>query len=190
MQILTGGRALLVLAASVLTLAGSAQLVLGSLLAPSSAAAPLGRSVAAADGVVAQVRQTRWIGHDHNHETGTGPGYQMPLSMMPGMPADGHLRLAVSVTVTNTGTVGRAVDPVDEFILRNAHTDEGWRPRADTFDGLARLGSRSAADGVLFFDVPSQAAESGQLYVHWKHAGWSARLAVRPGQDTGSHSHP
>lgn len=185
-----GGRGLLVLAASVLTLAGGAQLVLDSWPAPGSAATPSRLSAVADDGVVAQVRQARWIGHDHNHETGTGLGYQMPLSMMPGMPADGHLRLAVSVTVTNTGTAGRAVDPAAEFTLRNTSTDESWRPRADTFDGLARLGSLSAADGVLFFDVPQEDTESGQLYVHWNHSDWSARLAVRAGQDTGTHSHP
>jgi len=189
-QTLTAGRGLLVLAASVLALAGAAQVVLGWLPAPGSAAAPPQRSAAAADGVAALVRQARWIAHDHNDETGTGPGYQMPLSMMPGMPADGHVRLAVSLTVANTGTVGRAVDPAVEFTLRNASTGESWPSRADTFDGLARLGSRSAADGVLFFDLPKEEAEPGQLYVHWKHAGWSTRLEVRPGQDTGTHSHP
>jgi hypothetical protein len=188
-RILTGGRGLLVLAASVLALAGAAQLVLGWLPAKGSAAAPPQAATVAADGVAAQVRVTRWIAHDHNDETGTGPGYQMPLAMMPGMPADGDVRLAVSVTVTNTGTAGRAVDPAAEFTLRNASTKESWRPRADTFDGLARLGSLSAADGVLFFDLPQAKADSGQLYVSWKHAGESARLAVQPGQNTGTHSH-
>lgn len=178
------------LAALVLAVAGVAQLILGWMPARGLASALPQRSAVATDGVAAQVRQARWIAHDHNDESGTGPGYQMPLSMMPGMPADGDVRLAVSVTVTNTGTVGRAVDPAAEFTLRNASTDESWPPRADTFDGLARLGSRSAADGVLFFDLPQEEADSSQLYVHWKHADWSARLTVQPDQDAGSHSHP
>jgi hypothetical protein len=188
-RILTGGRGLLVLAASVLALAGIAQLMLGWLPALGSAAPPPQPAAVAADGVATRVVQARWIAHDHNADTGTGPGYQMPLSMMPGMPADGQARLALSVTVTNTASGGRPVDPEDEFILRDAASDESWRPAADTFDGLSRLGSLNAADGVIFFDLPEEKQGEGQLYLDWKHAGRSVRLAVRPGQDTGTHSH-
>jgi hypothetical protein len=188
-RILTGGRGLLVLGATVLALAGSTQLILGWLPAFGSAAPPVQAAAVAGDGVAARVVESRWVGHDHNAETGTGPGYQMPLSMMPGMPADGQVRLAVSVTVTNTGTTGRRMDPDKEFTLSDAASDEAWRPVADTFDGLSRLGSLSAADGVVFFDVPEQKQTDGQFYVGWKHAGQSVRLAVRPGQDAGTHSH-
>lgn len=189
MRILTGGRGLLVLAASVLALAGFAQLTIGWLPALGSAQPVAGPSAVAADGVAARVVETRWVAHDHNAETGTGPGYQMPLSMMPGMPAEGQARLAVSITVTNTGSAGRPVNPNEELTLRDAAGDESWRPVADTFDGLSRLGSLSAADGVVFFDVPESKQAGEQFYVGWKHAGQSVRLAVRPGQDAGTHSH-
>jgi hypothetical protein len=188
-RIFTGGRGLLVLGASTLAVAGLTQLMLGWLLALGSAAPPPQPSAVAADGVRARVVEARWIAHDHNAETGTGPGYQMPLSMMPGMPADGQTRLAVSVTVANTAVSGRPMNPEDEFTLRDAASEESWRPAADTFDGLSRLGSRNAADGVIFFDLPEEKQAEGQLYVDWKHAGRSVRLALRPGQDGGTHSH-
>jgi hypothetical protein len=188
-RIMTGGRGLLVLAASVLAMAGIAQLLIGWLPALGSAAQPPQPSAVAADGVAARVVQARWIAHDHNAATGSGPGYQMPLSMMPGMPADGQIRLALSVTVTNTATGGRPISPEDEFTLRDAGSGESWRPATDTFDGMSRLGPLSAADGVIFFDLPEEKQGEGQLYVDWKHSKRSVRLAVRPGQDAGTHSH-
>jgi hypothetical protein len=183
------GRGLLVTGAAVLAVAGLGQLVLGWLPALGSTDAQPGPRAVAADGVATEVRDSRWIAHDHNAETGTGPGYQMPLSMMPGMPEDGQVRLAVSVTVSNTAPAGRPVEPAGEFTLRDGATGESWRPAADTFDGLSRLGPRSAADGVLFFDVPEADQVQRQLYVDWKHEGQRMRLTVGPGQDAATHSH-
>jgi hypothetical protein len=181
---------LLVVGASVLALAGLGQLVLGWLPIGKPAAASPEPVAVAADGVAANVREARWIAHDHNAETGTGPGYQMPLSMMPGMPADGQTRFAISVTVTNTEGAGRAIDPAGEFTLRDAATEESWQPSADTFDGLSRLAAGNAADGVLFFDVPESDQGQRRFFVDWKHARERMRLAVQSGQDSAPHSHP
>ncbi len=181
---------LLVTGASVLALAGLGQLVPGWLPAGEPATAQLRSVAVAADGVAANVREARWIAHDHNAETGTGPGYQMPLSMMPGMPGDGQTRFAISVTVTNTEAVGRVVDPAGEFTLRDAATGESWQPSADTFDGLSRLPAANAADGVLFFDVPGQDQSGRRFYIDWKHGRERVRLAVQPGQGEATHSHP
>jgi Domain of unknown function (DUF4352) len=184
------GYRLLVTGASVLALAGLGQFMLDWLPAGKPAAARLEPVAVASDGVAANVREARWIAHDHNAEPGTGPGYQMPLSMMPGMPEDGQTRFAVSVTVTNTERVGRPVDPVREFTLRDAATGESWQPSADTFDGLSRLAAGNAADGVLFFDVPEPDLGQRRFYVDWKHGRERVRLAVQPSQDTATHSHP
>jgi hypothetical protein len=184
------GHGVLVTAASVLALAGLGQFVLGWVPAGKPAAAQPQAVAVAADGIAANVREVRWIAHDHNAETGTGPGYQMPLSMMPGMPEDGQTRLAISVTVTNTEGGGRAVDPAGEFTLADAATGESWQPSADTFDGLSRLPAGNAADGVLFFDVPEPGQGERRFYIDWKHGRERVRLAVQPGQGTATHSHP
>lgn len=181
---------LLVLAASMVTLAGLGQLTLGWMPALSSVAEPVRPWAAASDGVAANVREAQWVEMDHEEMTG-GPGYQMPLSMMPGMPADGQARLAVSVTVTNTTEVGRPVDPAQEFVLRNTSGDDSWHPVSDTFAGLSRLGPGSASDGVLFFDLPVPDNDKGQLYVAWEHGDDSVRLSVEPGSgENVTHSHP
>lgn len=179
---------LLVTGASVLALAGLGQLAFGWFPGFGSGAGPPQPQAAAADGVAAGVREVQWIAHDHDAPSGTGPGYQMPLSMMPGMVPDGQARLAVSLTVANTADIGRPVDPAAEFVLRDEIGDGKWQPAADTFAGLSRLAPGSAADGVLYFDLPPP-TDAGQLYVDWEHAGRSLRLAIRPGQDGSTHSH-
>jgi hypothetical protein len=187
---ISAGDRLLVLGASVLAVAGLGQFVLGWGQGLKPATAHPEALVVAADGVAANVRGARWIAHDHNADTGTGPGYQMPLSMMPGMPADGQTRLAISVTVTNTEGAGRPIDPAGEFTLADAATGERWQPSADTFDGLSRLPAGNAADGVVFFDVPGSDLGQRRFYIDWKHGRERAQLAVQPGQDSAPHSHP
>ena len=63
----------------------------------------------------------------------------MPLSMMPGMPADGQVRLAVSLSLTNSSSALRALDPATEFVLRDERSGEQWQQVADSFGGLPRL---------------------------------------------------
>lgn len=180
---------LLVAAAVVLALAGFGQLALGWMPALGSGPPPE-LQAAAPDGVTAGVASVSWVDMDHEEDDAlTGPGYQMPLSMMPGMPAEGEQRLAVRLTLTNTAGVGRPVDPVSEFVLRNGGNGKSWEPVADTFEGLSRLGSASGASGVLYFDLPAPGDDQAKLFVDWKRPGGSLKLALPFNGTTLNHSH-
>lgn len=199
-----GGRArwnprlLLIPIAAALALAGVAQAAVGLIPAlERTAVHDLSTEASRPDGLGATIGQVRLIDHEgheqgHGGETSTdsaGGGYQMPLSMMPGMPPDGHLRLSVAVSLTNRGEDGRSVAPAGEFVLRDARGDDSWRPTSDTFDGLTRLGPASGASGTLFFDVPEETIDQGQLYIDWEHSGDSLQLAVPLNGSGDSHPH-
>jgi hypothetical protein len=174
---------LLVAAATLLVAAGLGQAVLlrtgltwTSGLFVRSQAAPV--AVAnAPDGTAAAVTASRWLSHDEQADQ-AGSGFQMPLSMMPGMPADGQVRLAVSLSLTNSSGALRALDPAAEFVLRDERSGEQWQQVADSFGGLPRLSPHSGADGVVFFDLAPPTDNGRNLYLYWKHSSMSARLAI------------
>lgn len=145
-----GGRRpsrLLVLARVDPGLGGSAQLTLDwyAMLRP-AAGQPAG-SRAAADGVAADVRAANWVATEHG-----------ALAIMPGVPPDGKMRLAVSVTATNTAAVGRPTClGSDRVALRTAYSTSicRHRPTAGRFMWTGGMpagscGSPSARRGQIF----------------------------------------
>jgi hypothetical protein len=124
-------------------------------------------------GLTASVGAADWVMMDHDM-TSTAPGYQMPPAMMPGMPAEGDQRLAVTVTVVNTTGETRPLRPGKEFLLRTESAEEPLPPHSDTFGELPRLAPGSAVSGVLYFDLPPHSP----AWIEWKHEGATARLAI------------
>lgn len=145
--------------------------------------------VTAGDGITTAVATATWVAHDENDSTVAGPGYQMPLSMMPGMPAAGEMRLGISLTITNSSTQLRPVDPASEFVLRDARNGGEWHLSADTFGGLSRLGPDAGVHGVIFFDLAPPADGGRNLYVDWKRAGGAGQLAIPLNGAAPTHSH-
>ncbi|GAB2960531.1 hypothetical protein [Saccharothrix stipae] len=156
-------------------------------------AAPDASSAAAAqvvvDGLTARITAAKWAGMDHDM-SGDAPGYQMPPAMMPGMPAHGDQRLAVSVTVVNTGDGTRPMRPGEEFALHAGRSGGRWAPHSDTFGELPRLAPGNAVQGVLFFDLPPAEVVDSPVWVEWTHGGAANRLAVPMDGVSDGPSHP
>ncbi|WP_158882269.1 hypothetical protein [Amycolatopsis anabasis] len=129
------------------------------------------------DGVNVRVTAASWTGMDHDM-SGTAPGYTMPPAMMPGMPAAGEQRLAVTVTVVNTSDETRPVRPAREFTLRAATGEKGWEPHSHTFGELPRLAAHNALAGTLFFDLPPADLNGSPAWIEWNHEGVVSRLSV------------
>nr|WP_198151612.1 DUF4352 domain-containing protein [Kibdelosporangium sp. MJ126-NF4] len=130
-------------------------------------------SSATIDGLTASVGQAGWVVMDHDM-SGTAPGYQMPPAMMPGMPAEGNQRVAVTVTVVNTTDETRPMKPDAEFFLRTESAGDPVTAHSDTFGELPRLAPGSAVNGVLYYDLPPHSS----LWIEWRHEGATARLAM------------
>lgn len=131
---------------------------------------------ATVDSLTARVAVAEWTSMDHDM-SGNATGYQMPPAMMPGMPADGDQRLAVSVSVVNTGDETRLLRPNGEFVLRAGRTDGRWTPHSDTFGDLPRLAPHNAVTGTLFFDVPP-AKFGSPAWIEWTHDDTTSRLTI------------
>lgn len=128
------------------------------------------------DNLNVQVTTAGWVDMDHDMSA-NAKGYQMPPQMMPGMPEEGKERLAVNVTVTNTGTDTRPVKPIEEFALHATKDGQLIPPHSDSFGELPRLAPHNAVNGVLFFDLPpGDVVESAWL--EWQHGGDKARISV------------
>jgi hypothetical protein len=133
---------------------------------PDQTAAP-GR-LAAGD-LVLQLQSAGWIEHD---DVG-GPvpaavqnGFQMPASMMPGMPEHGTHRLYLEAVLSNAGSGTVAFAP-REFAVR-APGGASWPlDQPATFSsGTLRPGQVRSID--LLFDVPESVS---QLDLVWTHGG-------------------
>jgi hypothetical protein len=132
-----------------------------------------GEISASLSGLTASIGAADWVMMDHDMSS-TAPGYQMPPAMMPGMPAEGQQRLAVTVTVVNTTGETRPLRPGKEFLLRTESAEEPLPVHSDTFGELPRLAAGSAVSGVLYFDLPSHSP----TWIEWTHEGVTARLAI------------
>lgn len=128
---------------------------------------------ASLSGLTASIGAADWVMMDHDMSS-TAPGYQMPPAMMPGMPAEGQQRLAVTVTVVNTTGETRPLRPGKEFLLRTESAEEPLSTHSDTFGELPRLAPGSAVSGVLYFDLPPHSP----TWIEWTHEGVTARLAI------------
>lgn len=131
---------------------------------------------ATVDNLTVQVTAASWTTMDHDM-SGDAPGYQMPPAMMPGMPEHGEQRLAVSVTVVNSGAGTRPLRPGEEFALRAGEAGRQWAPHSDTFGDLPRLAGRNAVNGILFFDLPAEEL-TAPAWIEWTHSGTTSRLAI------------
>jgi hypothetical protein len=129
------------------------------------------------DNLNVQVADAGWVDMDHDMSA-NAPGYQMPPQMMPGMPEQGKERLAVTVTVTNTGDDTRPVRPIEEFALHATKDGALLPPHSDTFGELPRLAAHNAVNGTLFFDLPPGDVADSSTWLEWSHGGTKARISV------------
>jgi hypothetical protein len=141
------------------------------------------------DGLTAAVQRAGWLGMDM---AGPTSGYQMPAAMMPGAPAEGDERLAITITVANTGGGTRPVHVAQEFSLRGPD-GQRWTPQATTFGDLPRLGPDNAITGELYFDLPeADVAKYSQssIWVEWNYQGGRSQLEIPALGDSPVHTHP
>jgi hypothetical protein len=145
---------------------------------------------ATVDSLTTRVVTADWTVMDHDM-SGDAPGYQMPPAMMPGMPANGDQRLAVAVTVVNTGDDTRPLRPGKEFTLRAGAEGRRWTPHSDTFGELPRLAPHNTVEGTLFFDLPPAELTASPAWIEWTHGDTANRLTIpMDGVSAGpSHSH-
>lgn len=134
---------------------------------PPNIPAPPGRLVAG--DLVFQVQDTGWITHDDIG--GPAPpsvenGFQMPASMMPGMPDHGIHRLYLEAVLSNTGWSDDGFAP-REFSVRSA-TGETWALDQPATFQAGSLGPGQARSLDLLFDVPEAVS---QLDLVWTHGG-------------------
>lgn len=117
-----------------------------------------------------------WITHD---DVG-GPtpaavqnGFQMPASMMPGLPEHGTHRLYLEAVLTDLGSVAATFAP-QEFSVREAGGATWSLKQPATFgSGSLQPGQSRSLD--LFFDVPETVAK---LDLVWSHGGQDRSLSV------------
>jgi Domain of unknown function (DUF4352) len=114
-----------------------------------------------------------WVDMDHDMGMDAS-GYPMPPAMMPGMPETGEQRLAVTVTVVNTGSQTRPLRVREEFALRADEPGDRWTTHSDSFGDLPRIAPGNAVRGVLFFDLPPHSP----VWLEWHHEGVVTGLAL------------
>jgi hypothetical protein len=141
---------------------------------------------ASLDGLTAAVNEAGWLNMDMP-QTG---GYQMPAGMMPGMPAAGDGRLALTVTVVNTTSDTRPLRATDEFSVRTAHDGKRWTAVSASFGDLPRLAPGNGVTGMLYFDLPAtDFAGPGTAWVEWHHLGATSALEIPLVGAAPAHSH-
>jgi hypothetical protein len=119
--------------------------------------------------LVLELQNSGWITHDDIG--GPAPasvqnGFQMPASMMPGMPNPGTHRLYLEAVVSNTGSSEAAFAPHD-FSVR-ATSGATWPLNQPATFEAASLQPGQTRSLDLLFDVPDSVAD---LDLVWAHAG-------------------
>ena len=156
--------------AGLATVAGVAGFVVFlSLVAPPPPEPPGAPGRLAAGDLVLELQSAGWIEHD---DVG-GPtpaavqnGFQMPASMMPGMPDHGTHRLYLEAVLSNAGTGMVAFAP-REFAVRAPGGSSWPLDQPATFaSGTLQPGQVRSLD--LLFDVPETVS---QLDLVWAHGG-------------------
>jgi hypothetical protein len=165
--------------------AGAAAGVAGVLLVLSMAAPPRPETpdqpgTLEANGLRLQIQNSGWITHD---EVG-GPtpasirnGFDMPASMMPGMPAHGTERLFLEVVLSDVGGETVRFTPL-EFSVR-APDGSSWRLNHPASFGPGALQPGQGRSLDLFFDIPDGVT---RLQLAWDHDGrlQSTPIDARP----------
>lgn len=122
-----------------------------------------------------QIQDTGWITHDHIGGATPAPekGFDMPASMMPGMPDEGKHRLYLEVVVEDTGTSSAAFAP-REFTLRSPG-GQTWALNDPPSFGPQTLMPGQMRSLDLYFDIPDTVA---QVQLAWAHDGDMQQLAI------------
>ena len=154
-------------------LVGLALLLL--LVAPPRPAAPSEPGKLRIGDLSLQIQDSGWITHDSIGGATPAPeqGFQMPASMMPGMPDEGRHRLYLEVVLQNAGSSGASFAP-QEFALR-APDGRSWPlDQPASFDRTTlQPGQTRSLD--LYFDIPDTVA---QVQLAWAHDGDTEQLAI------------
>ncbi|MGH8650935.1 MAG: hypothetical protein ACREYE_01580 [Gammaproteobacteria bacterium] len=120
-----------------------------------------------------------WV-KDHMEHSDRFP---MPPSMMPDMPAHGHARLSIEITIYNEGG-GRQLFQAAELQLRSS-AGRNWLPSSTTVESMV-LSTGQFAHLFLNFDVPAIREEKLQLIWH-RRGTERAMIAVPPPGDFHGH---
>src|SRR5215472_7887198 len=152
------------------TIAGVAGFILFlSVVAPPRSDPPVVPGRLVAGDLVLELQNAGWITHD---EIG-GPapasvqnGFQMPASMMPGMPGPGTHRLYLEAVISDDGSSEAAFAPRD-FSVRS-RSGATWQLNQPATFTAASLQPGQTRSLDLLFDVPDTVAD---LDLVWAHAG-------------------
>lgn len=159
------------------TIAGVAGFVLFlSVVAPPRPDPPAAPGRLVAGDLVLELQNAGWITHD---DIG-GPlpasvqdGFQMPASMMPGMPDPGIHRLYLEAVISDTGSGEAAFAPRD-FSVRSTSGATWPLNQPATFQAASlQPGQTRSLD--LLFDVPDSVAD---LDLVWAHEGQLQAMQV------------
>lgn len=123
-------------------------------------------------GLGMRIEGTAWLLDQMEH----GGRIPMPASMMPDLPAHGHHRLSVEITIYNEGKERRLFKAA-ELQLRSK-AGHHWLPSPTTAGSLI-LSAGQFAHLFLNFDVPPM--RQGELQLMWLRGGTEqAMIAVPP----------
>ena len=122
-----------------------------------------------ANGLRLQIQNSGWISHDK--AGGPTPasiqnGFEMPASMMPGMPAPGSQRLFLELVLSDVGQDSVSFT-AREFSVR-APNGIFWKPNNPALFGPSSLQPGQGRSVDLFFDVPEGVT---RLELVWEHGG-------------------
>ena len=157
-----------------LVAAGGLLLLLLAVAPPRPAPQPVPGELVAGD-LTLQLQASGWITHDDVGGPTPGAvqnGFQMPASMMPGMPEHGTHRLYLEVVVSDLGSNGTSFAPGD-FWVRSGNTTWPLNRPATFAPGTLQPGQARSFD--LLFDVPEAVS---RLDLVWNHDGQAQSLAV------------
>lgn len=133
-----------------------------------------------------QVQNSAWITHDDvggPTPAGLPAGFQMPASMMPGMPDHGAHRLYLEAVLSDIGQADASFGP-QEFSVR-ARDGRTWplnQPASFT-PGSLRPGQQRSLD--LLFDMPESVSD---VVLTWTHGGELQSISI-DAQPPSPHGH-
>ena len=150
-------------------------IVLLLLLAPPRPALPADAGTLRIGDLSLQIQDSGWITHDHIGGATPAPekGFDMPASMMPGMPDEGKHRLYLEVVVEDTGQSSATFAP-REFTLRSPGGST-WTLNDPPSFGPQTLMPGQMRSLDLYFDIPETVA---QVQLAWAHDGDMQQLAI------------
>jgi hypothetical protein len=110
---------------------------------------------------------------------GSGAGFAMPATMMPGTPEEGYQRIQLNLDFSNRGDV-HVVDPSD-FALIVAGRGLSFEPLAGGGFNNTVIGSSQLLSTVIAFDVPTT-LNTADLRLVWRDGGNKITFALANGE--------